>query len=95
MEKGAEVKRAGGVGLILQNPANGISISVNAHILPATAIFSNDSTTIIMYIRNETNPIATIIPVRTLLDIKPSPFMASFSSTGPNGLEPNILKVIG
>ncbi|KAL2494644.1 subtilase family protein [Forsythia ovata] len=92
VEKGMEVKRAGGAGFILQNPADGIGVSVDAHVLPGTAIFSNDSATILNYIRTNKNPTARIVPGRTVLGSKPSPFMTSFSSTGPNGLEPNILK---
>uniref|UniRef100_A0A5B7AIU9 Putative subtilisin-like protease SBT5.4 n=1 Tax=Davidia involucrata TaxID=16924 RepID=A0A5B7AIU9_DAVIN len=92
VEKGLEVKRAGGVGFILENPVNGIGISVDAHLLPGTAIFSNDSATILNYITSNKNPVAAIIPARTVLKSKPAPFMAAFSATGPNGLEPNIIK---
>ncbi|KAK2982517.1 hypothetical protein RJ640_012762 [Escallonia rubra] len=92
VEKGVEVKRAGGAGFILQNPLSGIGISVEAHVLPATVVFSNDSATILNYIRNATNPMATIVPVKTVVDNNVAPFMAPFSSTGPNGLDPNILK---
>ncbi|KAA8515008.1 hypothetical protein F0562_018205 [Nyssa sinensis] len=92
VEKGSEVKRAGGVGFILENPENGIGISVDAHVVPGTAIFSNDSATILNYISTNKNPVAAIIPARTVLNSKPAPFMAAFSSTGPNGLEPNIIK---
>ncbi|KAL7212676.1 hypothetical protein ACSBR2_015372 [Camellia fascicularis] len=92
VKKGLEVKRVQGIGFILQNPVNGIGISVDAHVLPGTAVFSNDSTTILNYIRTSNNPMATLIPPETILNSKPAPFMASFSSMGPNGLEPNILK---
>ncbi|XP_059637447.1 subtilisin-like protease SBT5.6 [Cornus florida] len=91
-EKGLVVKRAGGVGMIVENPENGIGILVNAHLLPGTTIFSNDSATILNYISTDKNPMATIIPARTVLNTKPAPFMAAFSSRGPNGLDPNILK---
>lgn len=93
VEKGLEVSRAGGLGFILQNPVDGISISVDAHVLPGTAILSNDSTTVLNYIKSNKNATARIIPVKAVLGSKPSPFMAGFSSTGPNPLEPNILKV--
>ncbi|KAL0442583.1 UNVERIFIED_CONTAM: Subtilisin-like protease SBT5.6 [Sesamum latifolium] len=92
VEKGLEVRRAGGVGLILQNPVDGISISVDAHVLPGTAVLSNDSATILNYIKSNKNPTARIVCARTVLGSKTSPFMAGFSSTGPNALEPNILK---
>lgn len=39
------------------------------------------------------NPEAFISRVRTQLDTKPAPFMAAFSSAGPNLVEPSILKV--
>ncbi|KAK3003990.1 hypothetical protein RJ639_018418 [Escallonia herrerae] len=94
VEKGVEVKRAGGAGFILQNPLSGIGISVEAHVLPATVVFSNDSATILNYIRNDTNPMATIVPVKTVVDNIVAPFMAPFSSTGPNGLDPSILKFL-
>lgn len=93
VEKGLEVKRAGGIGFILQNPMNGIGISVDDHVLPGTAVFSNDSVTILDYIRASNSPTAMLIPPETVLGSRPAPFMAAFSSVGPNGLQPNILKV--
>ncbi|KAL0305561.1 UNVERIFIED_CONTAM: Subtilisin-like protease SBT5.6 [Sesamum radiatum] len=92
VEKGLEVRGAGGLGFILQNPVDGISISVDAHVLPGTAVLSNDSATILNYIKSNKNPTASILSARTVLGSKPSPFMAGFSSAGPNPLEPNILK---
>ncbi|KAG5517093.1 hypothetical protein RHGRI_037745 [Rhododendron griersonianum] len=92
VEKGLEVKRAGGIGFVLQNPMNGIGISVDDHVLPGTAVFSNDSVTILDYIRASNCPTAMLIPPETVLGSRPAPFMAAFSSMGPNGLQPNILK---
>ncbi|XP_042483864.1 subtilisin-like protease SBT5.6 [Macadamia integrifolia] len=91
--KGMEVQRAGGAGIILGNsPTNGDEISVDAYVLPGTAVVSHDAITIINYIKSTKNPKALIIPPTTILDSKPAPFMAAFSSQGPNVLEPNILK---
>ncbi|XAR66633.1 Tripeptidyl-peptidase II, partial [Bertholletia excelsa] len=90
--KGLEVKRAGGVGFILMSPETGIGISVVAHVLPGTSVFSNDSSTILSYVKSYQNPVAKIDAPTTILNSKPAPIMASFSSMGPNGLEPNILK---
>lgn len=39
------------------------------------------------------SPVASLSPVKTLFDTKPAPFMASFSSKGPNTVTPEILKV--
>ena len=93
VEKGLEVKRVQGIGFILQNPVNGIGILVDAHVLPGTTVFFKDSTTILNYIRTSKNPMAILVPPKTILNSKLAPFMASFSSMGPNGLEPNILKI--
>jgi len=39
------------------------------------------------------SPVAYISKAKTELGVKPAPFVASFSSRGPNLLEPAILKV--
>ncbi|XP_058198645.1 subtilisin-like protease SBT5.6 [Rhododendron vialii] len=92
VEKGLEVKHAGGIGFVLQNPVNGIGISVDDHVLPGTAVFSNDPVTILDYIRASNSPTAMLIPSETVLGSRPALFMVAFSSMGPNGLQPNILK---
>lgn len=92
--KGEEVKRAGGVGYILGNSlANGAELSVDAHVLPATAVDSDDAIKILNYINSTKNPMAYIFPSRTVLHTKPAPYMAAFTSRGPNVISPNILKV--
>ncbi|KAI8542930.1 hypothetical protein RHMOL_Rhmol08G0178100 [Rhododendron molle] len=94
VEKGLEVKRAGGISFALQNPVNGIGISVDDHVLPGTVVFSYDSVTILDYIRASNSPTAMLIPSETVLGSRPAPFMAAFSSMHPNGLQPNILKPV-
>ncbi|KAL8192137.1 hypothetical protein R6Q57_027999 [Mikania cordata] len=92
--KGMEVKRAGGIGYILGNsPANGAELTVDAHVLPATAVTSDDAIQILKYI-NSTKEAQTayIYPGRTVLQVKPAPSMAAFSSRGPNAISPEILK---
>ena len=92
--KGMEVKRAGGVGFILGNSAaNGVEISCDAHVIPATAVLYEDANRILQYINSTKIPTATIIPARTVLNRKPAPFMAAFTSRGPNLIDPNFLKV--
>ncbi|KAI3456086.1 hypothetical protein Pfo_012749 [Paulownia fortunei] len=44
------------------------------------------------YTETDQAPTATLIPTRTLIGTKPAPFMAAFTSRGPNFIEPNILK---
>ncbi|KAF7126282.1 hypothetical protein RHSIM_Rhsim11G0101800 [Rhododendron simsii] len=91
--KGEEVKRAGGIGFVLGNsPANGAELAADAHLLPATAVNSDDAIKILKYINSTRHPTAYIIPARTVLNWKPAPFMAAFSSRGPNVIYPDILK---
>eukprot|EP00253_Pinus_taeda_P000663 PITA_00663 len=91
--KGIEVKRAGGAAIILGNlPINGAEISVDAYVLPGTAVVSNDAATILAYITSTTKPRAHIVPAHTVLGTRPAPFMAAFSSRGPNLVNPDILK---
>lgn len=94
VEKGLEVKQAGGAAIILGNPpAFGGEVPVDAHVLPGTAVSSVDVNAIIRYINSSSSPTAVLDPSRTVVDVKPSPVMAQFSSRGPNVNEPNILKV--
>ncbi|XP_043702610.1 subtilisin-like protease SBT5.6 [Telopea speciosissima] len=91
--KGMEVHRAGGAGIIVGNsPMNGDEITVDSYFLPGAAVVSHDAITIMNYINSTQNPTALIIPATTILHAKPAPFMAGFSSVGPNTIEPNILK---
>ncbi|KAJ8626733.1 hypothetical protein MRB53_020040 [Persea americana] len=91
--KGMEVKRAGGAAVILGNlPENGAEISVDTNVLPGTAVVSDDAIAILNYINSTRTPTAKIIPAKTVLNVKEAPFMAAFSSKGPNALDPNILK---
>uniref|UniRef100_A0A0E0FSL2 Subtilisin-like protease n=1 Tax=Oryza nivara TaxID=4536 RepID=A0A0E0FSL2_ORYNI len=93
VEKGLEVKQAGGAAIILGNPpAFGGEVPVDAHVLPGTAVSSVDVNSIIRYINSSSSPTAVLDPSRTVVDVKPSPVMAQFSSRGPNVNEPNILK---
>ncbi|KAG8077788.1 hypothetical protein GUJ93_ZPchr0007g5199 [Zizania palustris] len=93
VEKGLEVKRAGGAAIVLGNPpAYGSEVPVDAHVLPGTAVSTADVNAILRYVNSSSNPMAVLDRSRTVVDVKPSPVMAQFSSRGPNVIEPNILK---
>ncbi|KAK7245605.1 hypothetical protein RIF29_40452 [Crotalaria pallida] len=93
LKKGLEVQRAGGVGFILgNNQILGNDVPCDPHFMPATAVSYENVLKLIQYIRSSPNPMAQILPGRTVLHAKPAPSMASFSSRGPNILDPNILK---
>ena len=95
VEKGMEVKRAGGVAFVLGNsPANGDEVPADAHVLPATAVGATDAMKILNYIRSTyaNVTLAQISLARTWYNSE-APVMAAFTSRGPNVIDPTILKV--
>lgn len=93
LKKGLEVQRAGGVGFILgNNKMYGKDVPSDPHFIPATGVSYENALKLIHYVNSTPNPMAQILPGKTVLETKPAPFMASFSSRGPNIVDPNILK---
>lgn len=91
--KGDVVRRAGGVGMILANSAlDGEGLVSDAHVLPATAVGYNAGSAIRKYLSSVKRPTATILFHGTILNVKPAPILASFSSRGPNPQTAEILK---
>ncbi|KAI5081877.1 hypothetical protein GOP47_0001620 [Adiantum capillus-veneris] len=91
--KGDVVRRAGGVGMILANSAlDGEGLVSDAHVLPATAVGYAAGVTIRKYLATVKRPTATIVFHGTILNVKPAPIVASFSSRGPNPQTGEILK---
>jgi subtilisin family serine protease len=98
VEKGAVVRDAGGVGMILANTAvSGEELVADSHLLPAVAVGRKAGDMIREYVRSDPNPTALLRFGGTVLDVRPSPVVAAFSSRGPNLVTPQILKpdVIG
>ncbi|XP_062193151.1 subtilisin-like protease SBT5.4 isoform X2 [Phragmites australis] len=93
VEKGEAVRRAGGVGLVLANDeASGNEVIADAHVLPATHVTYSDGVTLSAYLNSNRSASGYITIPNTALDTKPAPFMAAFSSQGPNTVTPQILK---
>ncbi|KAK7294461.1 hypothetical protein RJT34_17350 [Clitoria ternatea] len=94
VEKGAAVKLAGGLGMILANTeANGEELLADAHLLATAMVGRNAGDKIKEYIRLGQYPTATIVFKGTVIGTSPSaPQVASFSSRGPNHLTSEILK---
>lgn len=93
VDKGQEAALAGAVGMVLaNNDLSGNEIIADPHVLPATHITYTDGLAVYRYLNSTKNPIAYITHPSTLLDTKPAPFMAAFSSKGPNIITPEILK---
>lgn len=93
VQKGAVVKAAGGLGMILANTeANGEELVADAHLLPATAVGQKSGDIIKNYVFSDPKPTATILFEGTKVGVEPSPVVAAFSSRGPNGITAEILK---
>ncbi|XP_078154580.1 subtilisin-like protease SBT5.4 [Carex rostrata] len=93
VEKGEVVLQAGGAGMVLINNAStGNEIIADAHVLPATHITYTDGQTLLSYLKPNSTVLGYITKPETVLNTKPAPFMAAFSSQGPNTVTPGILK---
>uniref|UniRef100_A0A7N0UVF7 Subtilisin-like protease n=1 Tax=Kalanchoe fedtschenkoi TaxID=63787 RepID=A0A7N0UVF7_KALFE len=93
VEKGQVVRDAGGVGMILANTAiSGEELVADSHLLPAVAVGKKVGDMIRVYVRTDPNPTALLSFGGTVLNVRPSPIVAAFSSRGPNTLTPQILK---
>ncbi|RZS02121.1 hypothetical protein BHM03_00032105 [Ensete ventricosum] len=94
VEKGEAVHQAGGIGMVLANDVdNGNEIVADAHVLPATHITYSDGLNLFSYLRSTKSPLGYITRPKTKLGAQPAPFMAAFSSKGPNTITPEILKL--
>ncbi|KAG8385367.1 hypothetical protein BUALT_Bualt03G0035700 [Buddleja alternifolia] len=87
-----EVQRAGGIATVLRNVYDGIGVLGRSYMIPATFVLANETMDIFNYTQADQTPSAMFIPPRTLIGTRPAPFMAPFTSRGPNFIEPNILK---
>lgn len=98
VEKGGVVRDAGGIGMILANTAaSGEELVADSHLLPAVAVGRKTGDLIREYVRSVSKPTAVLSFGGTILNVRPSPVVAAFSSRGPNLVTPQILKpdVIG
>ncbi|CBI27801.3 unnamed protein product, partial [Vitis vinifera] len=93
VEKGLVVRDAGGVGMILANTAvSGEELVADSHLLPAVAVGRKVGDVLRAYVKSVANPTALLSFGGTVLNVRPSPVVAAFSSRGPNLVTPQILK---
>ncbi|KAJ4829925.1 hypothetical protein Tsubulata_012117 [Turnera subulata] len=93
LDKGNQAALAGAVGMILANDeADGNEVVADLHVLPASHINYKDGLALYAYIKSTKDPLGYIFPPSTKFNVKPAPFMAAFSSIGPNTVTPEILK---
>ncbi|XP_021758662.1 subtilisin-like protease SBT5.4 [Chenopodium quinoa] len=85
-------KNAGAIGLILVDE-NTTAVCPFAPLPVSTVhIRYQDAEALFSYINSTSSSTATITDERTAMGVKPSPFMGSFSSRGPDVITPGILK---
>ncbi|KAK7363882.1 hypothetical protein VNO77_06042 [Canavalia gladiata] len=93
VEKSLVALEAGAAGMILCNDQlSGDELIADPHLLPASQITYKDGLAVYSYLNSTKNPLGYIRRPETNLQIKPAPFMAAFSSRGPNPVTPEILK---
>ncbi|KAH7837867.1 hypothetical protein Vadar_019105 [Vaccinium darrowii] len=93
VDKGMQAALAGAVGMILCNDeSTGSEIIADPHFLPASHINYTDGLAVYAYLKSTKHPKAFISASIAEMHTKPAPFMASFSSKGPNFETPEILK---
>nr|GEW04939.1 subtilisin-like protease SBT5.4 [Tanacetum cinerariifolium] len=93
VDKSAQAAHAGAAGMILCNDlAGGNEIIADPHILPTTHLAYADCLRLFAYLNSTKEPLGYITPPEATVNIKPAPFMAAFSSRGPNPIAPEILK---
>jgi subtilisin family serine protease len=90
VSKSAAVEQAGGAGMILYNGNDGDSQNTDGHAVPSVHINNTDGLVIKGYIASAATPVASIVGGEaTTAD---APYMAGFSSRGPNRLSADIIK---
>lgn len=93
IEKGATVKMAGAIAMILMNnEKQGFTTEAGAHVLPASQVSYSDGLKIASYVKSSPNPTASIQFKGTLFGTSNSPSVASFSSRGPSKVNEGVLK---
>ena len=91
VEKGEEVAKAGGAGMLLLNSeSQGEEIRADPHILPATSVGASAAKSIRNYITSKDPTVSVAFNGTTFGS--PAPVMASFSSRGPASTEPYVIK---
>ncbi|XP_058756440.1 CO(2)-response secreted protease-like [Vicia villosa] len=86
------VKEVGGLGLIHITDSEG-AVANNYMDFLATVVRPVNASALLQYVNSMSNPVATILPTVTVMDYKPAPMVAIFSSRGPSALSKNIIKV--
>lgn len=92
VDKSAAVAEAGGVGMVLID--NGGGLVADVHAVPTVHVGAADGAAIAAYAQAQAQarPSAAIGRFAVSAGATPAPVVAAFSSRGPNGFDPNLLK---
>ncbi|XVE94521.1 hypothetical protein REPUB_Repub02eG0015900 [Reevesia pubescens] len=94
-EKKDEVKKLGGIGVVLiEDESRAVASTFGTFFgtFPMTVISSKDGAKVLTYINSTKNPVSTILPTTSPTNYKPAPIIAYFSARGPSTIPKNILK---
>ncbi|KAL9346669.1 hypothetical protein Peur_061522 [Populus x canadensis] len=91
VEKSLVVAQTGGVGMILADQSADSSSMPRGFFVPTSLVSAIDGLSVLSYIYSTKSPVA-YISGSTEIGKVVAPVMASFSSTGPNEITPEILK---
>ncbi|KAF2317334.1 hypothetical protein GH714_020300 [Hevea brasiliensis] len=91
-EKSLVVRKAGGVGMILIDSIAVKALVTNSFLVPALTVGKEVGDLIKKYVKTEPNPTVLLSFGKTVVNVRPSPIVGSFSSRGPNPVTPQILK---
>ncbi|KAG6756004.1 hypothetical protein POTOM_039418 [Populus tomentosa] len=91
IEKSLVVAQAGGVGMILADQSADSSSIRQDFFVPTSVVSGIDGLSVLSYIYSTKSPVAYISGSNEIGKVV-APVMASFSSTGPNEITPEILK---
>ncbi|XP_059429002.1 subtilisin-like serine-protease S [Corylus avellana] len=89
-EKSIFLRQAGAVGMILVDPP--VKDVGFQFVIPGTLIGQEEAEELQAYMITEKNPVGRIVPTTTVLNTKPAPEVAVFSSMRPNIITPDIIK---
>jgi subtilisin family serine protease len=84
VEKSQEVKRAGGVGMVLTNLTDGESLNADLHSIPTVHVNGTDGTAIKAYIDSAGASATASLTQAVVNNTAPAPDVAAFSSRGPS-----------
>lgn len=83
VDKSAEVKRAGGVGMVLTNPSSN-SLNSDVHAVPTVHLQNTQRAAVHSYVSSGSPTVELLVGDQTGLAPTPVPVVAGFSSRGPD-----------